>query len=208
MWNIVIKTDARQDSVIRMASGLLKNYNCEWSSVYTQQVPSDVTQQSRYEDQNNLFYAKKSETRVPSVSHTTIWFPARAFPASNCVWPHGSRPGPSDRSQWNFSQHTSRGTVYFLRGAALFSPRMIEWSVRAVCACMHAFSQSSPFIHSALISLWDISALWSILYSSPLIDCIMANGAAVKVWPVRHEEFMVPWVLFVFKDVLFLCLCD
>ncbi len=80
-------------------------------------------------------------------------------------------------------------TACFVSGAALFSP--YDWVVCQSRACVHVFSQSSPCIHSSLIWLRDISTLWSILYSPPLIDYIMVNGAAMKVWPVRQEEFMI-----------------
>lgn len=98
---------------------------------------------------------------------------------------------PSDRPQWNLSLLTSYGTVLFpFRSCPLLSPH--DWVVCQSCACMHVLSRSTPFIHSALIWLWDISTLWSILYSPTLIDCIMLNGAATKVWAVRQEEFMIP----------------
>ena len=97
------------------------------------------------------------------------------------------------------SQLTSYRTVYFQSGAALFTPH-------DVVVCQNCVLPVLP-IHSEHWSYYETSlALWSILHSSPLIDCIMVNRATMKVWPGRQKEFMIP-ELFVFRGMSCFYVC-
>lgn len=143
-------------------------------------------------------------TRVPTVRHTTIWFPAPAFFGPWLwVWLWGRCQGPGNRPQWNFSQLSSYGKVYFLSGATLTA-----WLSGLSKLCVRACVLTILPIHSQRIDqiLRHLRDMINTVFT-PTDRCIIAYGAVMKVWPVRQEEFMI-WVLFVFKDALFLCLCD
>lgn len=154
---------------------------------------------------------------MPTVHHhqSTIWFPASAFLRS-AFWPGRvvDVDMPSDRPQWNLSHLTSYSAFPII--AALFS--LQDWVICQSFVCVHIFTQFSPFIHSAMILLWVISVLWLIQYSvSPKI----VNWIALKVWPVRQEEFMIlefylclkvscfisVWLAFTLFNFHFVCEC-
>ena len=162
-----------------------------WSSMYVQQVlcnASDVARWSRNEHQIYLLY-KKKETRVPPVSRPTIWFASVASSASDCGSDHlVAVQGPAAQTTIKLFQ------AHFLQHSLLPISRcpLLTWlsgpsklCVRA-CTCPH----NPPRLFTAH---WSDSATPpssdGIPHSAALIDCIMVNGAAAKVRPVKREDF-------------------
>lgn len=100
--------------------------------------------------------------------------------------------------------------------AALFTPQ--DWVICQTFLCAHILTQLSPFICSTLVLHWVIAAFWLIQNSVPLN---IVNWIALKVWPVRQEEFMIlefylclkvscfiaVWLAFTLFNFHFVCEC-
>lgn len=137
-----------------MFCGIVLTFYCMWSSVCVHQVLWCLQKwlgRCRSGDQSCLFYKKKNWDQSASCSspcHSTIWRLALALSASDHVvdvW------GPAtDRAETFPSSLLAAQSISYQE--LLSSPRMIEWSVKAMCAC--ARSRSPP--HS-LTAHWSDS---------------------------------------------------